>query len=648
MSKRFAWSRSPIPGESLLGFIARNADIHAADKMSAVLRAATIETVKPESLPTAHRHKAPELARLFMTTPEEILARTYPPVTLPGRKDGSFFSFFGTPLRSIYLDQYRRRVSPTSLKASDHHRALWDIRPLSFCIESREILLSRCPSCSAEFRWRWTFGCAFCEMCGIDLRNFPQDKIDIDDDEALDFVVGLIHPDSTRKDKARSIAKGGFAANIEVDLGDLFEFVIAVASTIAMGSFGKGLGKIPRVNKVDQFSWMTPDILCKAGRVLIGPNGFERYLEEMRSRSSGARAALGPQAQFGPAALLKSDSFLSPLLRLEIERAVNETVRKRGWKPSLTDRLESAKEGVPFNPERGEVSLFQIALELGIDQQVIARWIKGGFASSKRTTIGRRSFVLVNRDEICALARSWNDAVSAKGVRLRLGVDALAVHGLVSAGFIRRLEGVAKLSMRGGDAYSGSDLTRFVDQIRARAADPRDGMPSQVLSEAVMETYGNRADWARIFSAIFDGRLKISLGSKTEGDRPLVDTLSIEGAHALQTAVPVGELHIRLGQSRLTAGEVAAYLGVQENAVSYFAKCNFLSTNGADKWKFDPRSVDEFKRRYILTHEIERRFRIRSALVRKTLLSMGIHPMNKESTEYFVWPRAEIETAYGA
>ena len=337
MTKRLAWSRPPIAGESLMGFVARNADIHAADKVSAVLRAAGIETIVPESLPTTHRDKAADIAALFVTTPAEISLRTYPPVDPPGGS-GTCVSFFGTPLRSLYLEMYRRRVSPTSLARSAHHRALWDIRPFAFCPESRETLISSCPVCSADLGWRWTFGPAFCEICGADLREFPQPKVEVADDAALDFVVDLIHPDPSRKEKAMASAGTAFD-RIGVDRGELFEFAMALASTLAADPADDS-SKIRRGNSVVEYARLAPT-LSEAGRVILDwPRGFETYLDGMRSRMAGGAGGSGPMSQFGPARLLKDDRHLAPALRKEIRRRINDCLGNPSWRPMRVIRAD--------------------------------------------------------------------------------------------------------------------------------------------------------------------------------------------------------------------------------------------------------------------------------------------------------------------
>ena len=139
MGNRFVWSRPPIAGELLLGFVTRNADVHAADKDL------------PGAPSGGHRDYCSGIVAdgapgsgAGVGIPVHDDSRGDPFAGLSGRRASgapdAFVSFFGTPLRKLYLELYRRRVSPGSLRRSGHHRALWDIRPLSFCVESKEVL----------------------------------------------------------------------------------------------------------------------------------------------------------------------------------------------------------------------------------------------------------------------------------------------------------------------------------------------------------------------------------------------------------------------------------------------------------------------------------------------------------------------------
>ena len=280
-SRPFPFPAPPIAGESLIGFVARNADKHGIAAISAALLPVGIDTLVPESLPTVHRGRAAEIARVFRAPEAEILLRTHPPVDIPGRP-ASFIDFFGAPIRSAYREVNRRRVSPAALAASAHHRAIWDLRVFSFCPESRETLIDRCPACAKGLGWRWTLGPAHCDRCGADLRDFPQPRIECADVEALDFVVDLVHPDAARRARAKAMAPPVFAG---LDNGELFEGAMAIACAITTEPDAPR-AIMRRLKTLEDFGRITPDALSTAGRALLDwPKSYQRIADGMRSRA---------------------------------------------------------------------------------------------------------------------------------------------------------------------------------------------------------------------------------------------------------------------------------------------------------------------------------------------------------------------------
>lgn len=80
-----------------------------------------------------------------------------------------------------------RRVSPRALRISQHSKALWHVRSLFFDANSLERLLGTCPVCGAKLTFRYAEGVCSCHHCGpsVDLRDFPQPLVEVDDVEAL-------------------------------------------------------------------------------------------------------------------------------------------------------------------------------------------------------------------------------------------------------------------------------------------------------------------------------------------------------------------------------------------------------------------------------------------------------------------------------
>jgi transposase-like protein len=473
-----------------------------------------------------------------------------------------------------------------------------------------------------------------------------QPKVEVADDAALDFVVDLIHPDSSHKEKARAAAGAAFD-RIGVDHGELFEFSMALASTLAADPEDVG-SKIRRGNSTEDYARLTPTVLSAAGRVILDwPRGFESYLDGMRSRMAGSSGSWGPKSQFGPARFLKDDRHLAPAMRMEISRRIDGCLENPGWKRTRVIRADGELGSTDLDGVEDVASSFQVAKEFGIDQQLIARWIKKGFVSSVKGSLGSKSVTMVDRKEVATLVHDWNDAVPALRVRERLGVDALAVRELAAAGLVQRMDGVAAFSMKGGDAYSSASLDRLVDGVHSKTLPVDANVDGETLFSVATRIAGKRVSWAQVFGAILDGR--VAVHARTVSSRAaLVDALVIVSDRDLVAALASGPPpDIAVCRERLSVGEAAAYLGTTERAVARFIGGGLIATNGADKWKLDRAVVDEFRSGYMLAGEISRRYGIPCPSLGRRLAAKGVHAVNREARKNFVWPRDEVETALG-
>ena len=90
---------------------------------------------------------------------------------------------------------------------------------MSFDPSTKERLIDACPQCNRTLGWTRTYGVAYCDYCSrpkvfgqftwlypaVDLRDFPQPKVEVEDEEALDFLTGLIDPSPKRKERSRKL-----------------------------------------------------------------------------------------------------------------------------------------------------------------------------------------------------------------------------------------------------------------------------------------------------------------------------------------------------------------------------------------------------------------------------------------------------------
>ncbi|MBY5406153.1 hypothetical protein [Rhizobium leguminosarum] len=146
---------------------------------------------------------------------------------LYGRTPG-LINFFGARMTYSNLSG-TRRLSPAYVSEYGHQKAIWGLRCLSFDPQSREVLIDRCPRplCGRLLTFYRTAGVAFCTHCGADLREYPQAKVEIEDERALDFFTSLIEPSPTP-----SILDSGDGVLRRFPSGDLFTLVVESAKLL--------------------------------------------------------------------------------------------------------------------------------------------------------------------------------------------------------------------------------------------------------------------------------------------------------------------------------------------------------------------------------------------------------------------------------
>lgn len=605
MSAAFPFPEPPISGESLIGFVARNADKHGVAAVRAAILPVGIDTLVPESLPTVHRGRAAEIARVFRAPEAEILLRTHPPVDIPGRP-ASFIDFFGAPIRSAYCEVIRRRVSPASLAVSAHHRAIWDLRVLSFCPESRETLIDRCPACAMGLGWRWTLEPAHCERCGADLHDYPQPRIECADVEALDFVVDLVHPDAARRAQAKAMAPAVFAG---LDNGTLFEGAMAVACAITTEPDAPR-AIMRRLKTLEDFRRITPEALATAGRAQLDwPKTYLRIADGMRVRAGERDGHWGVKKELAPLVYLARDAYLAPLLKDEIRRRNDENMASASVAFRRVERRAS--------PDL--ITVGDARREYGINGHMLKRWRADKLVWFESDETAKLSIVFLRRDELAAIAAARDDRIAIVEVTDVLGVDHVGAHALAAEGMI------AAIVRPAADLVAGPRFRRSsVDALRARllalAASQPAGTKAYVrLSKAAKRAGVNPIPWAAIFRAVLAGDLRVHL-HPGEGNLAFTTSVTVADVRDVSAIIRAAAGADLTGGDRMSCPEAAALLGKTEVGIAEFIGKGILPTNGGTRFKLDRDVVDEFKRTRILANEIAHRKGWRYRHVRAFLL----------------------------
>jgi hypothetical protein len=207
-----------------------------------------------------------------------------------------YVSFFGQTIRRSYFTR-RRRVSPLALRINEYQRAIWAVRWISFDTETMEALLDHCPVCTRPLGWAISFGVSRCEHCKADLRDFPQSKVNTQDEEALKFFTDTVNPVVSESEFAQKWPTIYPAST----RGEIFEFIVRLA--MECQRFQKGQrGAITSVEN---------EHLESAGRAVLNwPTGFTDLMDGLQNDQSDALRNLCKDAQLTRATRLRLQQFL--------------------------------------------------------------------------------------------------------------------------------------------------------------------------------------------------------------------------------------------------------------------------------------------------------------------------------------------------
>lgn len=272
-----------LPGEGLAELVFRAASVNGYFNIRGITRQLDdrVQQVSPFSISNKLFDYGAMATLLGLTGGRQELERlTYPKVDVAG----SAVVYFGAMIREKSITS-QRRVSPRALKDADYQRAVWSLRGLCFDPHNRERLMELCPVCGKKLTFFYTFGASKCGRCAFlagsemhapDLRDFPQEIIEIDDEEALDFVTGLIGPDQNSQRSAR----GKLHPDLHIfDRGLIYEIVIAMALMLS-GGYARRKG--PRPGERELIT-PKPENLAKAARALLDwPSGFHEIMSDLR------------------------------------------------------------------------------------------------------------------------------------------------------------------------------------------------------------------------------------------------------------------------------------------------------------------------------------------------------------------------------
>jgi hypothetical protein len=624
----------PIAGESFLGFLQRALSRTAVTRTIIGLNLAGINKLKPSAMSTVltSDKEIGALARLLGVTDADIRSRL---LTSSPINDGvAGIKFHNITVRAKYHEPNFRRLSPRGLAISNHHRAVWNLRPFSFDPETLGELVDACPVCHHKLDWLRVYGVNHCNHCldddklpTVDLRDYPGSVVETDDREALLFAHSLVShdPDVVREVMARVPAPW-----CELTPSELFDAVMVCAGVLANNDEPAWGGWRPAKADLQLPSIM---IATASRMILDGAAALAGLLRDLRTRNRQMQAHDSLFNEVGNFAYVKRDPGLSPKAKAIISAAIDRELEQRPYARKL--RWDAVLQD-------GKVDLRHVANESGINFKRLLRLTKVGLVPSTLAGHRAKTVRVVPEDIRPALDQLALSATGAEVAQI-LNVAGGCVGLLAERGFILPAPEMAQVVLGPdphhlrqsavdllerfivripvGEKGLGSPLDEILESSGRHAGRWGAAMVAIMISEAPAVRSSPCLNWRHDVKVLMPGRLFDAM-EQIESDAELVD--SATAARLVGTSIPMIGRLVRAGHLPRMSRE------------------NAPCTRGDS---FPRKQIAEFARKYILGQELlVAAGKTHSRLVRGHLQDFGVLPaLEIDGRNDLVYLRSDIE-----
>lgn len=476
-----------IEGESLDGYVARVAAAHHFPRMAEITQLGGADVDDRAHASFCDGEGLAAIADCLQVDPERL--RQHAPLSSP---DGNTRTMFGAELSKDHFQFTYRRFSPSALKASPHHRALWTLRLLPFCTETWEYLVDRCPhpACQRQQRWRRTVGIDLCDFCGEPLTRAEADIVPEELRENLGQLVDLVHPDPLRRERTRRLLPAELA---QLHTDDLLKLVCLIAPVV---DHRAGRPLTLWTLSLDKARDCIVPALANSWPLLKGwPHAFENFIarrinEHAKSRGDGNSGA--------------SYRFLHRCRKQQLSTPVRTVVN------GFAERCRHATD-------RGYTGQ-QVADLVGSQVSALVALRRSGEIPSVLALDGHRLHVLFEKQAITKLLDKFQPRERVERAAGRLGIPSYAVRHLVDLGWLEAAPTPPgrsnKLTVR------ERSLSSFVDALEAQMPQATGDYPYE-LAKLMLRLGGGPKPWAAVLAAVAKGELDVAVspGSRRLGDR---------------------------------------------------------------------------------------------------------------------------------
>ena len=499
------------------------------------------------------------------------------------------------------------------------------------------MLIDACPVCGKPLGWGTTAGVAFCERClneegdpQVDLRDFPQPLVEVDDEAALRLVADLVNPDPIVRRKA--------LANVDPSLvpfgpGNLFELVIALARAVATPPSAPFM-KLCHLKKPDDFGFLTPDLMARAGRTLMDWRlGFYALADAMRASAAERPGYFGVRKEIGALRLLARQRSIPQEMRDLVKETIAEDMERTAHEPAAPRRRALRHRDDLIDSQ-------EAAARLGVKGGLVGRLARCGEINVIRTE-GRRSLVLFKASQIEEIQTVRRDMIDGMKAARQIALPLGALEALADAELIHRADGPALAMVSGKHQYRLSSLQELVAAIERTRQAGTGTEAHRRFNAALRRLPAGEKPWVAIVRAILSSELPVF---GTDGSGGLFSRLLVEEERLRVVIETVGaRTGIDDPNEPLAYREAAVYIGMSEPNVSWLVAAGLIDTTGSHDRRITRDALARFNEEFVHTVEIANRLDIHLSCVKRTLAQRGIAPVCAlRAGMRLIWRRADV------
>ena len=585
----------------------------------------------PAFAPFTAAGRAEPLAELLGVPLDEVVRRFHPLHPDPSIKGAVVWA--GARMRRRSIEARARRVAPTALAISPHHRLEWTHRALSFCPYTFQHLISACPACGRDLGWVATKGLDRCERCEASLVDAPAPMVPSNLHQRLTGPTGLISPDPAVRARSLDSLPEPFQA---WDPGDVFSALCELGVAWLRPEEGRG-SPTARALTDGSYTFTPSDIAHGYALLQQWPHRRSQLLERLAEKApTKPRGGVFSPVHLGVLGRhLAADQVGTPLQKLLSETVTQEFDRRRRVKEeAAAQRLKLEVKLV------GSMGLVEACGAFEISRPVLKKLVPNGRALIAARS-RREGGVRFDVQELERTIHAYYSSASFGVVAQRLGVPRYCLHAFIRAGLLEPAEHPDVALMFGSPAVTA----RSFSSLRQRFVETA---PASRFSYTLGAHLRRRFDpevWAEAFRLTLSRDLPICYNYDDQGERRhhIIDWTLIDGEE-LYARLPEDRVRNCPREARLTAQEAGRLLGVSGAHLPELFELGVLrAERQGQRWSLTLGDVMDFHGRYVTGSEYSQRMQISPSPLTQ---AWGPEFPGLQSTRHFrVWPRESVEQA---